>query len=58
MSKEGLMTQRELYEQDIVRMQEAIKITNSRKLKKDYAKAISRKKKELLRYDRFQKSTK
>lgn len=58
MPKEGLMTQRELYEQDIVRMQEAIKITNSRKLKKDYSKAISRKKKELLKYDRFQKSTK
>ena len=52
------MTQRELYEQDIVRMQEAIKITNSRKLKKDYSKAISRKKKELLKYDRFQQSTK
>lgn len=48
--------QRELFVNEIKRMEEAIKITKSEKLKTDYSKAITRMKKELKCYDRFRKA--
>lgn len=47
------MNQREIYQQEIERMQEALKVTTSAKLKNDYTKAIRRMKKELLKYDYY-----
>ena len=47
------MTQREIYKQEIERMQEAVKVTTSVKLKNDYGKAIRKMKKELLKYDYY-----
>ena len=47
--------QRELVENEIKRMQEAIKKSNSKKLKTDYTKAIMRMKKQLKIYDNYRK---
>ena len=47
------MTQREIYKQEIDRMQKALQETSSYKLKNDYGKAIRKMKKELLKYDQL-----
>lgn len=48
------MTSREKHIAEINRMTEALKNTKSVHLKKDYKKGISRLKKELAEYDRWQ----
>lgn len=47
--------QRELFINEMKRMKEAIKKTNSEKLKTDYSKALKRKQKQLRQYDEYRK---